>query len=91
MMRHEKYPLFLLSTPSLPWCHLKTTNNSAKFHTLFFRFSASAACERIITKTQNIKSRCYGAGKYTVQERPCIFQPGHVIQAGAVKGLNINI
>ena len=35
-------------TPSLPWCHLKTTNESAKFETLqpFFVL----ACETIFIK-----------------------------------------
>ena len=45
-------------TPSLPWCHLKTTNNSAKFQTL-----KEKGCERIIRKTQNIESRCYRTRK----------------------------
>ena len=39
LMRIQSFRRFSLLTPSLPWCHLKTTNKSAKFEILKpFRF-----------------------------------------------------
>ena len=45
---------------TLPWCHLKTTNKSAKFQTLksFSLLSFAQASERIFLKTHSIESRC---------------------------------
>ena len=76
-------------TPSLPWCHLKTTNNSVKFQTLkpFSFLFFAPACERINMKTQNIESRCYRTGKYTVCRRVHASFSPEILQAGAVKGL----
>ena len=47
-----------LLTPSLPWCHLKTTNKSAKFEILTsFCCCFALACERLCIKTHGIESR----------------------------------
>ena len=56
-----------LLTPSLPWCHLKTTNNRAKIETLSVFFFAPA-CETIFIKTHSTKSRCViGLNIYCLQ------------------------
>ena len=85
-------------TPSLPWCHFKTTNKCAKFETFklfclsfFFFFlggggGGALACERIFFKTHSTESRCYRTGNYTVYRHvPASFSLESV-QAGAVKG-----
>ena len=42
-------------TPSLPWCHLKTTHKSEKFETIcLFVFFFALGCERIFIKTHSI-------------------------------------
>ena len=44
-------------TLSLPWCHLRLTNKSAKFESLsLFVFFFTLVYERIFIKTHNIKS-----------------------------------
>ena len=60
----ESHSFNVLLTPSLPWCHLKTTNKSRKFEVLkpFCMFFA-LACERILIKTHTIEIRfVIGAG-----------------------------
>ena len=71
-------------THSLPWCHLKTTNNSAKFQNL-----KEKGCGRIFMKTQNIESRCYRTRKYTVCRHVCASFSPEILQAAAVKGLSV--
>ena len=46
---------------------------------------------RIIMKTQNIESRCYRTGKYTVCRRFLAFFSPEILQAVAVKGLTSHI
>ena len=71
---------WLCSTPSLPVCHLKTTDKSAKFETLqpfCFFLSFAPPCERGFIQTHGTESRCYRTGKiYCLQACPPIFQPG---------------
>ena len=69
-------------TPSLPWCHLKTTSKSAKFETLkasrfhtntwkdfFYQMhSAESRCVKTVIGPKNVLSTA-------VLERPCIIQP----------------
>ena len=75
-------------TPSLPWCHLKTTNKSAKFQTVSVVFH-TLSCERTFIETQSSESRCYRSEKYTVcRHVRASFNP-EILQAGAVKGLII--
>lgn len=77
-------------TPSLPWCHSKTTIKSVKDETIMpFCFLLAWACERNFTTTHSIQSRCtYIPGKYTVcrRVRPS-FKP-EILVAGSVKGLS---
>ena len=77
-------------TPSLPWCHLKTTHKSAKFKPLslflfLYFFGGAVVCKRISVKKRRIGNRCYSTGKYTVclQARPCIIQPGNFTGCGS--------
>ena len=50
----------LLLTPSLPRCHLKTTNKSAKSETLqpFLCGFFTLVCKRFFIRTHTIKCRC---------------------------------
>ena len=79
-------------TPSLPWCHLKTTSNSEKFQTLkpfCFLFFALAR-ERTFIKTHSIESRwVIGPENITVCGclDPYIFQPGNFTGLGS-EGVN---
>ena len=80
-------------TPSQLWCHLKTTNKSAKFQThncfsVFFFFFA-LACEIIFIETRSTQSRCYSSKKYTVCRRVRASFIPEILQAGAVKRLMI--
>ena len=80
-------------TPSLPWCHFKTTNKSTKFETLncfCLKFFLALACGKIFIKTRSIQSRCYRTGKYTVYRRDRASFSPEILQAGAEKGLNIH-
>ena len=76
-------------TPSLPWCHLKTTNKNAKFKTLQplnFVFFFALACERIFIKTHTIESRCDMEPETPPTPVAGIsvhFQPGNVTDCGS--------
>ena len=49
----------MLLTPSLPWCHLKTTNKMRNLKPLsFFVFFFARAYERLFIKTHSIQSEC---------------------------------
>ena len=80
-------------TPSLS-CHLKTTSKSAKSETLLkpqsiFAFSFALACESIFTNPHSTENRCYRTRKYTVFRRVRVSFSTEILQAGAVKGLNL--
>ena len=78
-------------TPSLPWCHLKTTIKVRNLKALsLFVFFFTLACERIFIKTHSIENRSCRTVKYTVCRRiRASFSPV-VLQARAVKGLKVN-
>jgi len=80
-----------LLTPSLPWCHLKTTNKSAKSETvqhfcLLFRIwhVNGFSSDHTALKADVLLDRKI----YCLQARPCIFQPENVTGRGSegVKG-----
>ena len=79
-------------TPSLPWCHLKTTNKRAKFETLkhfCFLFSPGQVCQKgFSSKRIALKIAVIGPEIYCLQARLYIIQPGN-LQAEAMKGLNV--
>ena len=76
-----------LSQPRFPRRLLKTTDTSAKFEiTQAFRLlSGASACQKISIKMHNIENR------YTVYRRVCaLFSPEN-LQAGAVKGVKLQL
>ena len=69
------------SAPSLPWCHLKTTNKSVKSETFkgFCLLFRTGMWKDFHQNTDSISSSmCYRTGKYSVDRHVCavcIFQP----------------
>ena len=50
-------------TSSLPWCHLKTTDKSAKFKTLkLFVFVFATGLWKVFIKVHSIENRCRAVG-----------------------------
>ena len=77
---------YLLLTPSMPWCHLKTTNKSMKFETLkpFCFLFCNGMWKNFHQNAQHWKYIRYKTGNYIVFEaHPCIFQPGHFTSWGS--------
>ena len=70
-------PRSILLTPSLPWCHFKTTNNSAKFETSQpFCLLRTGMWKDFHQNAYSTESRCViGLKIDCLQARPCIFQP----------------
>jgi len=78
--------LVLVLTPSLPWCHVKTTDKSAKFETLkplWFPFRQGMWTD-FHQNAQHSKQMCY-----MWPENGLILRCVEVLQAGAVKGLTL--
>ena len=79
-------------TPSLPGCHLISTNKSEKFETFnpFCFLFCVLACEWIFIKTDSMESRRVNIGSeiYTVCRRVRAVLSQNILQTGAVKGLN---
>ena len=76
-------------TPSLPWCHLKTTNKEAKFEMLsLFAIFFALACERIFIETHSTENRFVIRLETILFLRRvnASFSP-EILQAGAVNGL----
>ena len=86
-------PAWLLFDPSLTWCHLKRTHNSAKFETLklffflFLNLFFSLAYERIFIKMRSLENRCYRTRKYTLWRHTHASFSLEILQARSVKGL----
>ena len=81
-------------TPSLPWCHFKTTNKRAKCETLklFFFFLlllfGPGFGKDFHQNASHWKEMCYRTGKCIVFEASlCIFQPGNFTGWGS-EGVN---
>ena len=77
-------------TTSLLWCHLKTTNESAKFETLTcFCLIFRSVMRKDFSSKHSTESRCscYRSGKYTVCRRVRASFSPEMLQAGDVKGL----
>ena len=89
---HFHWPQWTL-TPSLPWCHFKTTNKTTKSETLNrFCLLFRTGMWKDYPKTHSIESWCYRTRKYTVCRRDHASFTSfslEIFQAGAVKGLII--
>ena len=76
-------------TSSLPWRHLNTTNNSAKFQTLkpfcFLFFFCTGMWKDNHENAKHWKQMLQYRKIYSLQALPCVFQP-----AVALKGLTSN-
>ena len=75
-------------TPSLPRCHLKTTNKSAKCETLYcFCLLFCTGMWKDLHQNTYIESRCHRSGKCAVCSRVHASFSPEILQAVAVKGL----
>ena len=80
---------FLNLTPSLPWRHFKTTNESAKSETLtpFCLPFPTGMWKDFHQNAQHWKQMCYRTWKYTVCRRVHTSFSPEILQAPAVKRL----
>ena len=75
-------------TPSLPWCHLKTTNEIAKFETFEpLCLSSFLAVKGFSSIREALKVDVMGPEKNTVCRRVRASFSPEMLQAGAVEGL----
>ena len=69
---------FIPLTPSLPWCHLKTTSKSTKFQNpAFLAFFFATACERVLIKTHSIESRYVIGPENILSAGVCVHLSAH--------------
>ena len=83
--QNQSFPLLAVLTSSLPWRHLKTTNNCEIWNLSAFLFSVlhwhvkGFSSKRMALKVDVLQDREI----YSLQARPCIFQPRNITGWGS--------
>ena len=77
-------------TPSLPWCHFKTTNKSVTLETLncFCLLFCTGLWKDFHRNTYSTESICYGSGKHTVCRHVRASLSPELLQALGSVGVN---